>query len=421
MENAIVITLHPEEKVDNVLTFEDAFGEHSNLFGKGKLRRAKRKLKRKTRKAARITKRKNRRQARHQKKADRLAEAQADVDQGNQEVADAKNISTDAVTPDPAPDDSGSQDSAPAPDDSSSGSPTVDSGAGLQDAGTVSQGGGGGGIGDDGDPNQIDNEFSEMEEESDDMVSDDDSGADGYSDTIGNDEWGFDGKKNLHYDDFYSFAGEEGDPVKAKIHPKVFETAKKAEWNREMVSQMEGQLKKMHPDDPRHEMICDKIEDHKDRVVDLEDKMDYYAMDAETSSADGLKESNRRYSEIGGARREARKHRINSRISRGQAATMQGINATSIEQGVGANVSEGRIEVPGDPASFTGVNGIDLQTDFDAPHPIKVELTSNAIGEEITSGLSVLKGKINWVGVGIGVGVAIIVIALIHQNKKTAK
>ena len=63
----------------------------------------------------------------------------------------------------------------------------------------------------------------------------------------------------------------------------------------------------------------------------------------------------------------------------------------------------------------TGLNGLDLVNDFDAPDARTVELQSNMTGAEFKD-----KVKSNWKGIAIGAGIAvgvILAVKLIGKSK----
>lgn len=425
MENATIIKLEPNQQVQSVTTFEEAFGEHSNLHGKGRARRQARKMQRIKNRGERKAARRANRQAKVEDKAIRKQtrqtarlsrKANRKASRGNDDSAmpDDTSASTTDTT-------AGMQDTSAPISDNGNGTagPDIDTGAGssITDAGNGTAG------------PEIDTGFQDDQQEDDGSTDDgssgddggyDDSGDDGgdtdsfdgYYDNFEDEYASFDGNENkLAANDFYMFESEEGSPVRGRIHPKVKEVARKAEWNKELVSRLQAQFDGCNFDgnEKAGEALSNKIAKHRKRAVELESSLDAY------SEAGGK----RRTSEVKAARREARKQRMGARKTSENSAASKGTNVTTIEQGLNPQVSDNRIEVPASESSAdgynTGITALDAKNDYDAPQATEIKL-----GFDSTKAKMAL-ANINWKHVGIGVGIAAALIIGISVFSKRSK
>lgn len=245
-------------------------------------------------------------------------------------------------------------------------------------------------------------------------------------------DYGFDGVMGAE-DRFFEMS--DGN----KINPGALNTAKKIEWNKELLSRLMAKKAKLQNSNVSSGDVSKQIEIRKRRLAELENNLNKYAnFEGEFSNAEGdFMNADGDYSEARGrkispqarqARRaEVKKARMAARSERkqlheerkanrlGQAIRNRkrkgfGGDATEVDKGLNPEFSEERIDIPAEENSqFTGLNGIDLANDYDAPDARIVELKSNADGTG--------KKKINWLGIGIGVGVAALAIWAIRKYK----
>jgi len=126
-QNATIVRLSPSTGGDNqisVVSFEEAFGEHSEFRGRGRARRQKRKLariqNRGARKAARQSNRAAQQEARQTRKDTRKSRRVARKSMGDEPDADPEDTQSQDVPQDnyTAPQDDGSQDDSSSQDDS---------------------------------------------------------------------------------------------------------------------------------------------------------------------------------------------------------------------------------------------------------------------------------------------------------------
>lgn len=340
MQDATIVKLQPGHNIDSVMTFEEAFGEHSNLFGKGRARRAKRKAQRQAnRQKKRMTRIQNRGQRQAARRANRAAKHGGSDDSSqddqlqplDQTAGTAADTSTDAA----------SNDTASAAPQDNSGAQASD-GSVPQDSAPIERDNAEDANGDISDP------YAAQDDGSDDSAGGDadDAGIDGYQDSFDAAMSSFTGDvHDLSANNFFEFEGQDGQKVRERIHPKVRETARKVEWNKEMVQRLESKLPQdsnlIDEQDEAISELINKITDHKSRAMDLEDKLSFYIDD---SSADGI--HRKRSSEVNAATREARKQRMGVHMSSKQANKMKGKDLTEIEQGLDPETTPSQITIP---------------------------------------------------------------------------
>jgi len=275
-------------------------------------------------------------------------------------------------------------------------------------------------------------------------------GDEGYSE----DGSGFDG-------DEFSYANDDTDGIIAleddysefgvtSVNPGVQQTANKVEWNKELISRLEDK-KESNPS--KTSEVDAKIQNCMKRIAELELQLSKYQnFDGDFSSADGEfyefseargkrktkpEQKRGRVKEVIKAKRVAREERKNvqsdntlkKKLKRAfppaiairkfkqiKAKRMMenGGDVTPVESELNPEFSEQRIEIPAEEtsssASGTGLNGLDLKRDFDAPRARYVELSSNADGDE--------KPKTNWVSIVLAVGIVAAVVWAIRKNDK---
>ncbi len=453
MENATIIRLAPNQQLQRVTTFEEAFGAHSNLFGSLRAKWAKKraanqhiiqqakreindektetkvnKQRNKARKRvarvekrgavqqARIKKRTNAQQGRIAKRTQAKAARQAKRALGKDDPsASTDDTSQDDATTDDNSTDNGSTDDTGSTDDGSQDLASNDSGS---------------------DDSSSPDEDTETSNDGDtDYGGGDDTGADdgggtesddGYTDTFdgsNGDYDSFDGDETkLAPDDFYDYKEGDGQTLKARIHPKVKEAAVKSEWNKECVCQLQSQFDNLESSfdgseesEAQAEFLAGQIEKRRQRAMMFDGQMDDYM------NAAGPRKG-RRMAEVMGAKREARKQRVGVRRGMQNAASSRGNNITEVEQGLNPELSNNRIDVPatssmcGADGYKTGITALDSKNDFDAPHAIDIKLGFDA-SKTKAEAQSIIK-SVNWKAVGI---TAVVTIALVVVVSKLSK
>lgn len=377
-----IVTLAPRKEGDTleVATFEEAFGEFSELRGRGRARRHKRRMERQQN---RIARRRARKKARQEMRSEQQESRQSRKDTRKSRRVARKGMGDDG---DSESEDSGSGSSQ---DDSSS-----------QDSGSGSQGEGEGEYQttQDGDV-----EAGQEEEQSEEQGGEEEGGEE--------ESEGFDG----NYDDGdYVYGAEDYylnvDGQKAKIHPKVKDIAKRIERNKERLTQLEMRMQSTQSLSER-QAVSNEITKRRARLKELEGMLEGYS-NARGRSKHG---ANRRR-EIRQARKVARKERRLEKRENRKGGKEEGAE-TEVESSLNPQFSKERIEVPAseEGSGFnggTGFIGVDDKNDFDAPAVRKFDVKfSNADGD------SPSKSKVNVKAVVIGVGVALLSMYLIDKYK----
>jgi hypothetical protein len=435
-----IITLGPLNDGGNpvsVTTFEEAFGEYSELRGRGRARRAKRKAdrqaKRQQKRMTRITNRGIRKSARQDIRAQ-----QQEARQVRKDTRKSRRVNRKAMgdTEEEMDNQTATETGQDQGQGGGGGSQDQGGGGGFQD-----QGGGGGfqdqgnGEGESQTTEDSNVQYAEQEadqgsyEEPEQGEAEGDGEADGV---MAEDESGFGGELN---------------PGKA-VHPKVRECAKKIEWNKELIARLELRKKRLKLL-LQNETSVDKISkinieigtidvqmaSRAKRIADLENMLSEY------SSASGRRNAPRRNAEVRQAKKVARQERAKVSIqkvaqrtpvgriaSKVQARKMarHGGSETPVESDLNPEIEENRIEVPAqgtgnaDENNFDGIGtatgrgliAMDEANDYDTPETRIIELKSNA------SGSTTDKSKRNK-QILIGVGLGVLVIAgLYYANKK---
>jgi hypothetical protein len=470
MEGARIIKLEGPVNV-TASSFEEAFGEYSELRGRGRARRAARRADRQEKKRARIQDRQAtrsaRKQARIQKRADamrarqekrtarmqmaqdrRMQRKQARVQRRalgrEEEMMDEENLPMDEGQ-------GGYQEPLP---------PRQDEGGYVEEGGAPEQGGGfayeeeggypeeGGGYGNGMGESETteDSDIYAAEEEA---FDEEGYGADGinYEDLGSTDDL-----LTLEPNDFYSYmddyAGADGQPqvVKAKINPEVKKTAMKAEWNKELITRLKAQIDnamsaidklksrelktgQSQADNIRRyqkfiNSIRAKIDTAMDRALSFDGSLDEYSGADDYSEIRGKRgksvEKRRRNAEVKAARQEARKARVKSRKQNIAAKRMarKGLSGESVipvEEQLQPEFDTQRITIPAEDLTTgadgrTGLIALDEANDIDAPVERQIDIKLGVDGSK-TGGK-----KINWLGIGIGVAIA--GIAIWYGKKK---
>jgi hypothetical protein len=476
MENTRIIKLEGPLTVTSA-NFEEAFGEFSELRGRGRARRKNRKLERiqnrrevqaarrearGERAQGRIANRAERQAARQQKRtanmemrqARRTSRKTARVERGaiGQEPEQAMDEQTatemgDSSTVPSGEGENGGQEPMGEPEtrgDEEQGQPTQDEGAGEGESETT----------EDSDINSAEEQAAEEGEYFDGFDGSNTEGIN-YENLGSNDEI-----YALQDDDFYSFddntfESADGDYSEARrrISPKVKKVAMKSEWNKEMVSRLQAQANQIsnilatQPMDEgrakrlgiHRAKLLEAITLHKDRATGFDGMLsDYVNFDGDTfdnadgdySEAKGRKpgsktrgtkptkvEKKRRKAEVRAAKKSARKARAVARKTKRKAKKAARRNVTEVEQGLNPEISENRIEIPAQELNYGG-NPETIEQESNATGIIALDGMDNfdAPKEYTYSSADGLK-NVNWKGVLLGVGIA----ALAIYGAKKAK
>lgn len=425
---AKIVTLGPVDSPSSTITFEQAFGEFSEVRGKGRKRRAKRNEEkvenRKNRRLQRISAREEVNSARAENRLGRRAArktkrqeirgSQQEARQGRKDVRTERRMGRkDMRNPeeenlqnglDTGVDQEMTDQGAPMGADQGGYDSGSDQG-GYADQGGSSQGGGdygsdqggydsgsnqGGSYGDEGGfsdydrvgagPQQgayqgggVESSFPEDEMPYDETGSegydeDEDTGGDygedaGYLQDYGaSDDSGFDGVMGA--EDRFSEMADNSKSKKINVDSRVQDITDKMAWNQELITRLEAK-RKANPNQAQG--ISRQIVIRKQRMKELQDKLDAFSNCwGEYSSADGGSEHElkRRAAQVHHAKRHS--HHKRQMARRGQA--------TRVKAGLNPSFGPNRIVVPGGKSNFTGINGLDLMNDFDAPRVREIQL-----------------------------------------------
>jgi hypothetical protein len=444
MENARIIKLDMPLTV-TTSTFGEAFGEYSELKGRGRARRAARKAdrqeKRQTKRMTRISNRAERKGARQDMRA-----AQQEARQTRKDTRKSRKVAREEMV---------AQEPEEPIGDEEQGQPTEEEGAGEGEYETTQDG-----------------DYQEPEEQN--ASEDEEYGFDGeYYDNFdavmssadGIDYENLGSSEDIYAlqdDDFYSFVDESSSAdgfqqrtVRKRIGKGTKDVAMKSEWNKEMVSRLERKVAAIDTQlsegtTPEREQmlgikrakLVEAITLHKDRAVSFDGLMndyvnaegDYSGIDGESSDADGDYESadgdfenadgeyenaigkktkkrakkmpkksgkKKRSAEVKAAKREARKSRTKSRIaSKRKQSPIKVSQTTKVSKSLNPEFGKDYIVIPekeinASSAEGTGLIALDDINDFDAPRENEYSLASG----------SPLK-DVNWKGVLIGVAIA---------------
>lgn len=377
---ATIVTLEPIDGEDNltVASFEEAFGEFSELRGRGRARRNKRRTERQQNRIGR-------RRARKKSRQDMRAEQQ-ESRQSRKDTRKSRRSARKGSDDDSESEDSGSTNS----DDSSS----KDSGSGGQGEGegeyqTTQDG---------------DAEVGQEEEQSSEQGGEEEGGEE--------ESEGFDGNSDS---EDYVYGAEDYymnvDGQKAKIHPKVKDIAKRIERNKERLTQLEMRLQSTQSLSER-QSVSNEITKRRARLKELEGMLEGYS-NARGRSKHG---ANRR-KEIGQARKVARKERRLEKREKRKGGGERENEETEVESSLSPKFSKERIEIPASEEGTgfnggTGFIGVDDKNDFDAPAVRKFDVNFSS-----ADGTSSSKPKINLKALAIGVGVGLVAIYLIDKYK----
>lgn len=399
MEKPTIVTLDGSGEENSTLTFEQAFGDYSELRGRGRARRHKRRMERQQN---RIERRRQRKRARQEMRSE-----QQEARQSRKDTRKSRRLSRKAMG------DDGSEDTA-SDESSDSGS---GSGSSTRDTTDEPQSEGGYEgeyqTTQDGDleagqqeEDQVDNEQGESDE------------ASGFTGDVS-----FDGTIEMSEDDVRwneYFSSAEG---AKKINPNVRNLARRIEQHKEVISRIENNLRGLiigNADKTKITHVRKQLAWHRNKLKEQEGKLaGYSSFDGDYSEARGGRRAvSRRKAEVRHAKREARKerkaviraNRKNARLEK------RGRGVTEVESGLNPEIGNNQIEVPADETSSfssqgTGLIGLDEQYDIDAPETRKFDLNfSNADGTTSKS--------LNIKNIAIGVAIGVVAVILIKKLSK---
>lgn len=433
-----IVTLSGNPEGTTQVQFEEIFGEYSELRGRGRARRSKRKLtkqeNKRLKRLARIKKRADAQQARQQKRSTKVEMAQQrrmTRKQGRVQRRalgkEEEGMEEDNMTPQVEENvQSQEQQSQPLNQEGDSTQDNQGSGEGEYETtqdGDVEAG------------EQEEAQADESEEQAEEQVdseevdseqgeSDEESGFTG--------DLGFDGviamsPEDIAWDDYFSSADGE-----RRINPKIKQLSRRIEQNKELISVLNDKLAKVK--DPEGQQANDlkwRINRRTKILNNLETELaSYSSFEGDYSEARGGKSAvAKRKAEVRAAKKEARKERkavrlankkqarLDRRAKKRRAGTFETESGeTQVENELKPEITEQKIEIPGEETgSFDGVGtgliGIDEIADADAPEIRRFDLKfSNASGDT--------KPKIDVKNILIGVGVGVLAIYLIKKYAK---
>ena len=281
MADATVIQLSGDTSVSNIITFDDAFDEHSELFGLDYASRERRRRRRQAHRLQRIRDRQERRRLRRQGRLEAEQERQGIKDDraehrykrkhGHDNDENGSGDTSDGNNPTPPPSTGG---------DTSGNNSEPQDNSGSDNNGQSSDNSG----------NEYANDGSDADSAPQGMGSDessqqDDSGDGGNesTQTEGDSGENFDGVMGAE-DRFAEFSDSED----LKVHPSVQDLANKIEWNKELISRLEVQAAIARGKDESTRNIYNEIDKRIIRIKELENQLHGYAIGAGNfSSANG--------------------------------------------------------------------------------------------------------------------------------------
>jgi len=165
------------------------------------------------------------------------------------------------------------------------------------------------------------------------------------------------------------------------INPKVQDTVNKLVWNEELISRLKNKRNEVGGD--QKQQLSKKIIERNKRVNELKSQLDGYCnVEGDFYGADGKVVSNKRKNEIKRARVLALKSRKRA---------LKPI-VTPVDSELNPKIGKNTIVIPAS-SGFTGLNGLDLQNDYNAPEAREFMLSADGSKSS----------KISWTSVAIGV------------------
>ena len=199
--------------------------------------------------------------------------------------------------------------------------------------------------------------------------------------------------------------GFDGTGSSSVIDPKLLEVANKIEWNDELIERLWDKVDESYRLGRAVDNIEKVIDAREERISQLEGELDSWC------NADGLspKQVDARRRKVEKARAEAKRNR-NKATRRPVPRALHGGSETPVETELNPEFAPNKIVIPAEEKSpATGLNGLDLIDDFDAPDTRFVELSSNASG--------ITKKPINWGNVMFGIVLGGVVIYALKKYK----
>jgi hypothetical protein len=187
---------------------------------------------------------------------------------------------------------------------------------------------------------------------------------DGYlQDYNESDDYGFDGVMGA--EDRFSEMSDSGNArPKVKFDSRVQDITDKMAWNQELIKRLEAK-RKTNPNQAQG--ISRQIVMRQQRMKELQDKLDAFSNCwGEYSSADGGSERTLQHRAMQVQHAKRRSHQKREMARRGH-------RVTPVQSNLNPSFGPNRIVVPGK-SNFTGINGLDLANDFDAPRVREIQL-----------------------------------------------
>ncbi len=219
-----------------------------------------------------------------------------------------------------------------------------------------------------------------------------------------NEEGNYVGDESGYLADYDTGENFEGKPV--DVNPEIQSAVDKLAWNAECVRRLEKK-RKLNPN--QAQAISKKMIAHKKRFNELKSSLDDYSeCCGDYSSADGL-EPKRRKLMVKRAWRISQGKIKNAGRPMNPMVNRPADDVVPVAADLKPSFSPNRIVVPGEMKSSysgTGLNGLDLQNDFDAPEV-----------REVFLGADGSKSGISWGSVIVGVGLGVAAIWAINKYK----
>lgn len=432
MENGLrIIRLGDVQSPSQSYSFEEAFGEYSEARGRGRARRKKRKLERIANRAevraARQAARKERQQGRIQKRAEAQAARQAKRTAATEMRAERKGIrklrrvERQAIgrEEEPLMDDQGldtgvtpemeAPEAVPSDYDTTNVSQEADyvdegvSNTGYADT-SLEQGGyepqTQGGY----DANYTSAE-TPLDYGNEDIYPESVGSEGGYAeegdysdegDYIGGGDYlGEYNESDMPFDGVMGAEDRFSEFSDSDIEPEIQDTVNKLVWNKELIKRLENQRNAVGGN--RKQGFSRQIIARKKRLNELQSQLDGYCnVEGNYLNADGKMVAGKRRADVARAYGVAMRKR--NRI--------HAPKFTPVAKGLNPQIAPNRIVVPAT-SSFTGLNGLDLQEDFDAPRVREIMLGADGS----------TSSKISWTSVAIGVAAGVAAIWVARKYK----
>jgi len=252
----------------------------------------------------------------------------------------------------------------------------------------------------------------------------------------------------LEPDDFYSYmddyASVDGTParVRGRIGSNIKSIAVKSEWNKEKASRLKnkinqiesilnsGNLRTNYDIGKNAKMLSVLKEQYvlsKDRAMGFDGVLseycnaegDYYDEDGDYAEANGRPAKKKKKAEVMAAKREARKLRVKSRLANKISKKYRGLGETAVDKSLGPDFDNQRITIPAADLTTgadgsTGLIALDDSNDLDAPSERVIDIKLGVDGDysEASGGTGIKKYG------GLLLGALVIGIAYMYGKKK---